>query len=222
MKQMGLKCIVAGALLLGFNLTSCSNNKASSEGEEANDTLIGMEELTSGVDGTDEKEAPIDTVAFETYVKTNLVSIIPDHEIENKEKLISFATPSLSSLLIEAFEMPVMYPGEIGDEDFLYYFLSGNGGGEPKSKAKVKSFAIDGNNGEVTVLLNGETHKLVILQDPKEGKWLLDDFDGKKSEVKEYVDKARKYFVSGEYLKNEYGDQEWKNEVKNYLKKYNK
>ena len=142
-----------------------------------------------------------------TETVLDLCQYIPDHGlIEGAEE---YMTPDFFNAYSCAFEAPVADYGEIGENDWLYYFVTGNG--EAMPAYSVKSVNQTGK----------ETAKAVIAVqqvwgdgiDPDEevaeyeldlkkidGKWLLDDFDGKKQECLDYVKDLRERYKTGEIV----------------------
>lgn len=138
-----------------------------------------------------------------------LCQYIPDHGLKPEAK--DYLTPEFFHALSEAFDAPVVDYGEIGDNEWLSYFVTGNGGGEPfygiKSVSRVskdKATAVisvretwEGEfiDSEEDARKYGISLKLVDCQ------WLLDDFDGKKAECLKYIQEMRSKYKSGELLK---------------------
>lgn len=215
-KFFGVACLSFATVMV-----SCGNKTTNDEttGEEKEDT----EEVKEKEEAANDETAQLPQMSEEEmkdYVVNVILPIIPDHGIDNKENLKKYATPSLSSVLIEAFDMPEMYPGEIGDEEFLYYFVSGNDMEEGAGKAKVNSLFVDGSDATANVTWAGSKHLLYLVRDSKTGIWQLDDFDNQKKEVENYVKTGRKYYESGEYKNAEYSTPEWEGRVKKYISTY--
>ena len=117
-------------------------------------------------------------------------------------------TPDFFWALSEAFDAPVADYGEIGDNEWLWYFVTGNGGSEPVYSVKsVAQTARNSARAIVTVLQRWEdgtesdAKECEVLLKRIDGKWLLDDFDGKKAECHSYVRQVREKYASGEYVK---------------------
>jgi len=133
---------------------------------------------------------------------------IPDHVLrpEAKEAMTSEFFQALS----EAFEAPVPDYGEIGDNEWLWYFVTGNGGSEPVYSVKsVSRMGKDTARAIITVRQKWEDGTCAE-EDAKEyevslqcidGQWFLDDFDGKKAACRAYVRQVREKYASGEYVK---------------------
>ena len=117
-------------------------------------------------------------------------------------------TPDFFWALSEAFNAPVADYGEIGDNEWLWYFVTGNAGSEPVYSVKsVTQTARNSARAIVTVLQRWEdgtetdAKECEVLLKRIDGKWLLDDFDGKKAECHSYVRQVREKYASGEYVK---------------------
>lgn len=137
-----------------------------------------------------------------------LCQYIPDHVLNSDAK--EAMTPEFFHALSEAFEAPVADYLEIGDSEWLWYFVTGNGGSEPVYG--VKSVSLMSKDTARAIISVQQSWDGVI--DPKEypkeyevflkcvnHQWLLDDFDGKKAECIAYVRKVREKYASGEYVK---------------------
>jgi hypothetical protein len=135
-----------------------------------------------------------------------LCQYIPDHELKPEAK--EAMTPDFFRALSEAFDAPVADYGEIGDNEWLWYFVTGNGGSEPVYSVKsVTQTTWNSARAIVTVLqrwddgTETDAKKCEVLLKRIDGKWLLDDFDGKKAECHSYVRQVREKYASGEYVK---------------------
>ena len=117
-------------------------------------------------------------------------------------------TPDFFRALSEAFNAPVADYGEIGDNEWLWYFVTGNGGSEPVYSVKsVTQTARNSARAIVAVLQRWEdgtetdAKECEVLLKRIDGQWLLDDFDGKKAACQAYVRQVREKYASGEYVK---------------------
>lgn len=137
-----------------------------------------------------------------------LCQYIPDHVL--KPEAEDYMTPEFYRALSEAFDAPVTDYGEIGDNEWLWYFVTGNGGSEPVYSVKsVNHTAKD--KAQATIIVRQSWEGTVYPEEtPKEyeidlkkvdGKWLLHDFDGKKAECNQYVHQMRGKYKSGELLR---------------------
>lgn len=146
--------------------------------------------------------------------------LIPDHS-KVSEKASEYMTKDLYDALEAAWDVPVWVDGEIGGEEFLFYFVTGNGGStvgtiesvlitsEEKDKCEIElKYAEDWGNDTISQELS--TISLVMVNNGE--KWLLDDFQGGvKKECKDYILSEIKDFQSGktrQYMKENQHD-EW-------------
>lgn len=123
----------------------------------------------------------------------SLIRCVPDHHNWGPEE--SF-TEEYYSLLVEAWAVPNDDPcGDIGSGEFLSYFMSGNG--DVYDRIEIKSIKSDGNRATVNfdcVWPNSRhNHSLNLVYS---GKWIIEDFDGTKQEMLEYIRTSRDYFRS--------------------------
>lgn len=142
------------------------------------------------------------------YRVLELCRYIPDHVLKPEAK--EAMTPEFFRALSEAFDAPVADYMEIGDNEWLWYFVTGNGGSEPVYG--VKSVSLTSKDSARAVITVRQSWEGVIdpKENPKEyvvmlkrvnGRWLLDDFDGKKAECLAYVRDVREKYASGKYVK---------------------
>ena len=166
-----------------------------------------------------------------------LCQYIPDHGLKPEAK--GYMTPEFFNTLSEAFEAPVVDYGEIGDNEWLWYFVTGNGGGEPfygvksvtrtsKDKAKATITVRETWEGEF-IVSEEEAREYEIALKRIDGQWLLDDFDGKKAECLKYIQEMRSKYTSGELLKYMQSEDcfheyipDFKKRVEDFYKKYGK
>ena len=137
-----------------------------------------------------------------------LCEYIPDHFLNPGAE--DYMTPEFYHALSEAFAAPVADYGEIGDNEWLWYFVTGNGGSTPYYS--VKSISRPSKDA-ATAIINvkdvwdeekgpeGEGKDYKVSLKRIDGEWLLDDFDGKKKECIQYVKKMRAKYKSGEIVK---------------------
>ena len=148
-------------------------------------------------------------------------------------------TPEFFNTLSEAFEAPVVDYGEIGDNEWLWYFVTRNGGGEPfygvksvtrtsKDKAKATITVRETWEGEF-IVSEEEAREYEIALKRIDGQWLLDDFDVKKAECLKYIQEMRSKYTSGELLKYMQSEDyfheyipDFKKRVEDFYKKYGK
>lgn len=145
---------------------------------------------------------------FLTDRTLELCQYIPDHVLKPEAK--EAMTPDFFRALSEAFNAPVADYGEIGDNEWLWYFVTGNGGSEPIYSVKsVSQTDKDSARAIITVRQKWEdgsfaeeyTKEYEVLLKRVDGQWLLDDFDGKKAACQAYVRQVREKYASGEYVK---------------------
>ena len=145
---------------------------------------------------------------FLTDRTLELCQYIPDHVLKPEAK--EAMTPDFFRALSEAFNAPVADYGEIGDNEWLWYFVTGNGGSEPVYSVKsVSQTDKDSARAIITVRQKWEdgsfaeedTKEYEVLLKRIDGQWLLDDFDGKKAACQAYVRQVREKYASGEYVK---------------------
>ena len=138
----------------------------------------------------------------------DLCQYIPDHGLNPEAR--DYMTPEYFGAHSEAFDAPVVDYGEIGDNEWLWYFVTGNDAATPEFTVKslslvdethaVATIAVR-NRSDVTQELFDETAEYPIEMVRVNGRWLLDDFDGKKAECVDYVKEMRAKYKSGELLK---------------------
>lgn len=132
------------------------------------------------------------TSAYITERAQKLIDFVPDHEFDPA------SAPAFSkeyfSLLEEAWTFPTDDLLGIGSDEWLYYFLTGNGDCDCASHPKtVKSLAVM-NESVAKVKMNyiHNDHDMTLVF--VDGDWVIDDFDGTKAELEEYNQQQRKYF----------------------------
>lgn len=145
---------------------------------------------------------------FLTDRTLELCQYIPDHVLKPEAK--EAMTPDFFRALSEAFNAPVADYVEIGDNEWLWYFVTGNGGSEPVYSVKsVSQTDKDSARAIITVRQKWEdgsfaeedAKEYAVLLKRVDGQWLLDDFDGKKAACQAYVRQVREKYASGEYVK---------------------
>ena len=164
-----------------------------------------------------------------------LCSYIPDHKLNPEAK--DFMTPEFFRTLSEAWDAPDIL-GEIGYGEWLWYFVTGNGGGEPVYAVKsVTRKGSDLANAVITVRLEYKEDGYIEPEDKAreygivmklvDDKWLLDDFDNKKAQCVEYIREQREKTESGEMLKYMESDEylrelvpDFKKSVEEFYRKY--
>jgi len=128
-----------------------------------------------------------------------LIEYIPDHEIiDGSEKAFS---PEYYSLLQEAWQVPSDGIGEIGSDEWLYYFISGNGGRDENRTIKIVSTIVVRDSAEVTFDMKqfGENVQHQMILQRMEDLWVIADYDGTKAKLQEYIETQSNYFQSKEW-----------------------
>ena len=165
-----------------------------------------------------------------------LCQYIPDHVLKPEAK--DFMTSEFFKTLSEAWDAPDVDFDGPGYSEWLLYFVTGNGGGEPLYAVKsVTLKSKDEAQAVITVRIKYDENGYVepeekardygIVMKLVDDKWLLDDFDNKKAECIDYIKKQRAKCESGELLEELESDEfyrtfvpEFKKRVENYYKKY--
>lgn len=136
-----------------------------------------------------------------------LIANIPEHGLDNANR--DEFTPEYYELLSHAWAIPSDGVGDIGSDEWLYYFVSGNG--EPASETVLGE--IHYQNDTVVADFNmlfplDETtcdtvfHYLTLTHNGE--KWVISDFDDTKYQLQQYIQTQRKHLKSPEW--NEYLD----------------
>jgi hypothetical protein len=163
-----------------------------------------------------------------------LCQFIPDHGLNPEAR--DYMTPEFFGALSEAFDAPVVDYGEIGDNEWLWYFVTGNDAATPEFTVKsislvdethaVATIAVQ-NRSDVTQELFDEVAEYPVEMVRVDGQWLLDDFDGKKAECLDYIKEMRGKYKSGELLKYMQSEDyfheyipDFKKRVEDFYKKY--
>lgn len=133
---------------------------------------------------------------------------IPDHAKVNEDAK-PFMVKELYEALSAAWDVPCWCDGEIGEEEFLYYFVTGNGGSTVGEVVYLEVVSVQDRKQIIelkyTELWDGKpddelkTISLVMVED--NGKWLLDDFgNGTKEQCLSYIRKQVGDFISGRII----------------------
>lgn len=122
-----------------------------------------------------------------------LCKFIPDHGMRVEAK--QYLTEDYFNAYSEAFEAPTGSYGEIGEGEWLFYFVSGNGGGQPVFA--VKDFQRDGGRIEADVEIVGDPdpHKAIFVKEG--GQWKVADWDSTKTQCVEYIKDMRQKYADG-------------------------
>ena len=165
-----------------------------------------------------------------------LCQYIPDHGLKPEAKDVM--TPVFFQALSEAFDAPVVDYGEIGDNEWLWYFVTGNDAATPEFTVKSLS-NVDPTHAVATIAVQKRSDVTQELFDDVaeypfemvrvDGQWLMDDFDGKKAECIAFVKEMRAKYESGELLKYMESEDylleyvpDFKRRVDNFYEKYGK
>lgn len=131
------------------------------------------------------------------------IEYIPDHKLEDSPRWTY--TKEYYNLLAEAWAIPSDNPGGIGSEEWLFYFLTGNGGLE--CNAQINNIRQDGDEAVIDFICSGEqtdaapkVHQLYLHFDGNI--WLIADFDNTKEQLRQYIQKQRAYFHSAQWNKD--------------------
>lgn len=199
------------ALLSFAVLSSCSQQNPSTS--QAVDSSISADSI----------QTPSNEVIF------SLISAIPDHGIHDSPQ--KAFTPEYYSLLIEAWAIPNDCPGEIGSNEWLFYFTSGNGDGwdhvENITTSLKGSQAIVKYDCVYSYPNTPNDHHQMILQF-NDNHWIIADYDNTKAELLKYIRQQRDYFRSSkwqshlqslDYLSDQQ-KQEAQQDVDNYFQQY--
>ncbi|MBQ1637797.1 MAG: peptide deformylase, partial [Bacteroidales bacterium] len=136
--------------------------------------------------------ALFDAEAVKAQIES-LCQFIPDHGL--RDNAAYYLTPSYYDLYNRCFELP-KDPDDIGDGEFLYYFVSGNGGAKPIFQMEEISFP-DKENAIAKIRVTEDWSEFggglgdsrtgtlkLVLQD---GFWKIDDWDGTRALCEEYL-----------------------------------
>lgn len=125
-----------------------------------------------------------------------LLKAIPDHGINpGSEK---YFTPQYYALLQQAWAVPSDAIGQIGSDDWLYYFVSGNGDWDGQFDYSISRCTDSGGLVLVEFYLNqsGQRLKHTLTLQRQGRQWLIADYDNTCQKMKDYIQKQRQYFQS--------------------------
>lgn len=177
--------LLAGAAGM-IMLSGCGAGSSSSDSSTVTESTVVAAD-TAVADSIVPEPAPELT---EEYV-TEAFNAIPDHDLDaSAEKYFSKA---FYRDLKEAFAVPTNVPGGIGDEEFLYYFISGQD--DCADDYGVKSVKITSENtADVRFkCFDVITHKLTFALE--DGRYVITDFDGVAAQVARYLKNAHRIFA---------------------------
>lgn len=136
-----------------------------------------------------------------------LCHYIPDHGIILDSE--RYMTPDFYRAVSEAFSAPDGAYGEIGDSEWLLYFVTGQEG-EPYYTVKhvyqvdqmhaIADISVQTIIHEISDKPGDEIHDHQIEMTLVNGKWLLSDFDKVKQKCIDYIQDMRRKYRSGEIL----------------------
>lgn len=121
-----------------------------------------------------------------------IVHNIPDHGMFNSSE--SAFDPQFYQTLEQAYAIPSDGIGEIGSNEWLFHFVSGNEFIEDK---EVKIYSIDKyrqNQLLVRVSYQNKMHDLILTF--IDGEWYLSDFDAVRKRLEEYISRMNIYYCS--------------------------
>lgn len=153
--------------------------------------------LLSSCGGSSESYSSISERSLECF------KVIPDHN-SIMASAQDYMTDDLYQAIKTAWDVPDFgeYIGEIGDNEFLFYFVSGQDDGPDYESAKVSDIVIDGKNrcnAEIEYNLGegcyAEPTKIGLSLIKSNGKWRMDDFS------REYMESAKETCLS--YIKDQ-------------------
>ena len=123
-----------------------------------------------------------------------LCKFIPDHGLKVEAR--QYLTESYFNAYAEAFDAPTGSYGEIGDNEVLFYFVSGNGDGMPVFKVdKVKRDGKGRLRAAVTIEGDPDPHTAIFVKDGDQ--WKVDDWDDTKAQCLEYIKTMRGQYADG-------------------------
>ena len=152
-----------------------------------------------------------------------LVASLPDHYVKLDTALY---TPEYYNAWTESWIIPGGGLGDMGFEEFLFYFVCGNDPC-PKHTGKLISMKTEADTAYVDFNIihrasqTPHTLKLVV----RNGRWVIADLDQTLTEMQTYLQKQPVYLQSKEYrdyaqsiLDNPQASDEWKDLVRDELK----
>lgn len=154
-----------------------------------------------------------------------LITAVPDHGI--KEGSNVFFTPEYYTLLEQAWAIPSDAIGEIGSDDWLYYFITGNDMPDNVQPPTITNISSTAAGAEVMFSYLDMDHKMDLVLD--KGRWLISDYDDTMERLREYIKKQREYFRSDEwkqyldYIRKEFNAEDADNaekKVEEYFRRY--
>lgn len=141
----------------------------------------------------------------------HFISVIPDHRIFPGSR--EMFTEDYYRSLSRAWDVPSDAIGEIGSDEWLYYFITGNGDCDD---FRIEDINITSKGRHATIRFvayqcqRADTHQIDLQYN--KGKWLIADYDATLSELEHYTKTQTQYFQSKEwqaYLDRMLADPEW-------------
>jgi len=163
-----------------------------------------------------------------------LIANVPDHGLQNATR--DEFTPEYYDLLTQAWAIPSDAIDGIGSEEWLYYFVSGNG--EPAVRTVLGDVKVSNDTviADMNMLFeigpaeeDSLFHYITLVHNGE--KWVISDFDDTKYQLGQYIKSQREHFKSREwqdyldYASTEYDNAEAdveakKKEVEHYFRQY--
>lgn len=115
-----------------------------------------------------------------------LIDYVPDHEFRSSIK--PYFNEEYYSLLEESWAVPVDDIMGIGEDEWLYYFMTGNGGDEEfmdHTKNILETVVMDDYNAWVQMEYLGRVHDIVMHFENED--WVISNFDGTKDQMLRYI-----------------------------------
>ena len=131
---------------------------------------------------------------------------VPDHGINGRTK--SSLSKNFYNLVDVGFAVPSDCPYGIGEEEFMYIWYTGTDTGNNDGIVSIKIVSHSPDLRVVNVVYKTfdrkETHKLKFIKETaidKDGNeqqtWVIDDFDGMKKKIYDYINTTGKKFLNG-------------------------
>lgn len=166
------------ALSIFVLATSCGNSIQNNQNSDTNEISDNNLEIVNN------NEIEIINKRVEELVK-----FIPDHQmVENGE---SYYTTEYYNLLKKAWGIPNKGDGMIGDEEFLYYFIEGNGECEGNHKVvPTDTKILNDSTASVTFdyyhsETNKNSHNFFLIK--KGNNWIISNYDDTKALLTTYI-----------------------------------
>ncbi len=152
------------------------------------------------------------TTEYISQSAQKLIDYVPDHAFDPSIK------PAFSEdyfkLLEEAWAIPVNDLMGIGENEWLFYFMTGNGDCECTSHPKtiLEATKVDDYNSYVKMNYIHQDHDIVMHFENDD--WVIDNFDGTKDELIRYINDQRELLRSIDWPSY---TQEMVEEMKEYM-----